>query len=257
MRKEEVIHIIKELLTEAGLQEDFSISENTNELADIMIYKGADGIEQLAIEETPMFPFEMIENILFLRGEENDYGYRFKGTELQIILELKEGARYIVEFGDQGITDMILTEDYTDIYDDKLIQSTINDYVRKFKKREQVKNLFYLIADMIERGDNELEDATVNEVKKTVCFYIDEHPQDADFIFSYAGVALQLHVYNDNDVFHVEEIMKKIVERREEDDFMLYLEEEFLHVGGSYYLSLAAEALSIIRKIKGVSTPDM
>lgn len=257
MRKEEVIHIIKELLTEAGLQEDFSISENTNELADIMIYKGADGIEQLAIEERPVFPFEMIENILFLRGEENDYHYSFKGTELKIIIELKEGARYVVEFGDQGINEMLQTKDYTDIYDYKLIQNTINDNNRKFKIREQVKSLFYLIADMIERGENEPEEAAVSEVKKAVCFYIDEHPQDADFIFSYAAVALQLRVYEDNDVFNVEEIMEKVVERREEADFLIYLEEEFLHVGGSYYLSLAAEALSIIRKIKGVSTPDM
>ena len=115
MRKEEVIHIIKELLTEAGLQEDFSISEKTNELADIMIYKGADGIEQFAVQETPMFPFEMIENILFLQGEEDDYRYNYNGTELQIIFELKGGARYVLELSDYGIKKMLITKHNTDI----------------------------------------------------------------------------------------------------------------------------------------------
>ena len=180
MRKEEVIHIIKELLTEAGLQEDFSISEKTNELADIMIYKGADGIEQFAVQETPMFPFEMIENILFLQGEEDDYRYNYNGTELQIIFELKGGARYVLELGDYGINNMLLTKNHTDIYDDRLIRSAINDYSRQNMIREHVRRLFLIIAELRLNGREEPEEADVSEVKKTVWRYIKEHPQDSD-----------------------------------------------------------------------------
>lgn len=252
MRKEEVIHIVKELLVEAGLLEDYSISEKTNELADIMIYKGSNGIEQFAIEETPMFPFEMIENILFLRGEENGR-YYFKGTKLQIIFELKEGARYVLELGDYGINDMLLTKDYTDIYDDKLILSTINDYSRQNMIREHVKRLFLIIAELRLNGREEPEEADVSEVKKTVWRYIEEHPQDLDFIFSFAGEALQLRLF-DKDIFQAEEIIKKIVERGEEDSFMLYLEEEYDEA--DYYLRLTAEALRIIRRFNEESAAD-
>ena len=252
MRKEEVIHIIKELLTEAGLQEDFSISEKTNELADIMIYKGADGIEQFAVQETPMFPFEMIENILFLQGEEDDYRYNYNGTELQIIFELKGGARYVLELGDYGINNMLLTKNHTDIYDDRLIRSAINDYSRQNMIREHVRRLFLIIAELRLNGREEPEEADVSEVKKTVWRYIKEHPQDSDFIFSFAGEALQLRLY-ENDIFQAEEIIKRIVERGEEDSFMLYLEEEYGDIA-DYYLRLTAEALRISKKVSAADS---
>lgn len=254
MHKEEVINIVKKLLIEAELQDDFSISKNTNELADIMIYKGSNGIDQLAINETPMFPFEIIENILFRRGEENDYCYNFKSTKLQIIFELKVGAKYVVEFGDLCINDMLLTKDYTDIYDNELIRSTLNDYSRQSMIREHVKRLFYIIAEMVFNDKDKPKEADVSEVKKIVWLYIDHNPQDADFIFSFAGEALLLRLI-ENDVFQVEDIIKRIVERREEDSFMLYLDEEYGSTP-SIYLQLAAEAIRIIRKIKSASVAD-
>lgn len=86
----------------------------------------------------------MIENILFLRGEEDDYRYNYNGTELQIIFELKGGARYVLELGDYGINNMLLTKDHTDIYDDRLIRSAINDYSRQNMIREHVRRLFLI-----------------------------------------------------------------------------------------------------------------
>ena len=157
-----------------------------------MVYKGANGIEQFAIDGSPMFPFEMIENILFRRDEENDYRYDFVGTKLQIVFELKEGASYVLEFGDLVINDMLLTKDRTVIYDDNLIRSTLNDYSRQGMIRELVKGLLYIVFESIMDGDDKPNEAVVSEVRKTVWSYIDENPQDLDFIFLFADEALQL-----------------------------------------------------------------
>lgn len=65
--------------------------------------------------------------------EQNGCCYNFEGTKLQIVFELKEGARFVLEFGDRGINYMLLTKDRTRILDDKLIHSTLNDYSRQGK----------------------------------------------------------------------------------------------------------------------------
>ena len=90
----------------------------------------------------------------------------------------------------------------------------------------------------------------------SVCvLYIDSflHPNQL-VIFYFAGEALLLRLI-ENDVFQVEDIIKRIVERREEDSFMLYLDEEYGSTP-SIYLQLAAEAIRIIRKIKSASVAD-
>ena len=253
MYKKEAINTVKELLIEAELQEYFSISERTNELADIMVYKGSNGIEQFATDGLPLFPFEMIENILFRRGEGNGCCYNFEGTKLQIVFELKEGASYVLEFGDQGINDMLLTKDRTRILDDKLIHSTLNDYSRQGMIREHVKGLLYIVFESLMGGDDKPNEAVVSEVRKTVWSYIDEHPQDLDFIFFFADEALQLR-YLESDIFKAEEIMKRIVECGEEDSFMLYMEEQ--RYIDAFYLNLVAEALRTIRKIKNASSAE-
>ena len=84
---------------------------------------------------------------------------------------------------------MLLTKNHTDIYDDRLIRSAINDYSRQNMIREHVRRLFLIIAELRLNGREEPEEADVSEVKKTVWRYIKEHPQDSDFIFSFAAEA--------------------------------------------------------------------
>ena len=60
---------------------------------------------------------------------------------------------------------MLLTKDYTDIYDNELIRSTLNDYSRQSLIREHVKRLFYIIAEMVFNDKDKPKEADVSEVK--------------------------------------------------------------------------------------------
>lgn len=103
MTKEKVLSTFKEVLSKAGWEDVVSLSENTNELADIMIYQRENDDEYLAENGRPLFPFLAIKNILYRYGPENSYNYI--GTEVQFVIELQGDSKYIFEFGENGNID--------------------------------------------------------------------------------------------------------------------------------------------------------
>lgn len=55
MTKENVISAFKNILSKSGMEEVISLSGNTNEIADIMIYQEPGKPEYLAVYEEPLF----------------------------------------------------------------------------------------------------------------------------------------------------------------------------------------------------------
>lgn len=68
MQSKQLIARFQELLNKYGV-ENASISENKNELADIMIYENPTGIDELALHQVPLFPTTAVKNILYQHGE--------------------------------------------------------------------------------------------------------------------------------------------------------------------------------------------
>ena len=97
MTQKEVIGQLSDILSKSGMDSAISISNNTNEIADIMVYQEPKRQEYLALNNKPLFPFEAIVNILYKNGPDDNS--RFEDTQLTICFLLKYKCEYIVEYG--------------------------------------------------------------------------------------------------------------------------------------------------------------
>lgn len=179
-----------------------------------MIYKNDD--EYLAIDGKPLFPFGEIQTILYKYGRDKFYNYA--GTEIQLVIELYGENKYIIEFGDNGILEMM----YFD-----------GEWVSEDEKED--------IED--------IEDSVLQEVKKEVSRYIKENPSDKEFLLSYAERSLHLYVYEDLDL-DIKNTVRKIVKDGYSDELVDYIRQTSAWVYEGYYLTLVTEALRLIREIK-------
>ena len=84
MTKETALNTFKEIMSKSGMGEVISLSENVNELADIMIYQEHGAPEYIALNGTPLFPVEEIRNILYQYGEDKFYNY--VGSDIQFVI---------------------------------------------------------------------------------------------------------------------------------------------------------------------------
>lgn len=245
MTKEKFIETVKEILNKSKMEEFISFSENVNELADIMIYKNDD--EYLAIDGKPLFPFGEIQTILYKYGRDKFYNYA--GTELQLIIELYGENKYIIEFGDNGILEMMYFDGEWVSEDEKeKISETLMKYNQKIKKRDNVNCLVYSIERLIEEKED-IEDSVLQEVKKEVSRYIKENPLDKEFLLSYAERYLHLYVYEDLDL-DIKNTVRKIVKDGYSDELVDYIRQTSAWVYEGYYLTLVTGALRLIQEIK-------
>lgn len=168
MTKDTVINTIRDILNKAGMEDIVSVSENMNEIADIMIYQKADEpvkTEYFAVHEVPLFPIDKMQNILYQYGSEKPYIY--VGTELQILIELGNNARYVLEFGDDGISELMFFEGkWVDNREARLARYNHNTSKKRF-----IMELIYSVVEITEAGDS-VEDTEIKEIKKTIDQYI-------------------------------------------------------------------------------------
>lgn len=255
MTKETVLNTFKEIISKSGMGEVVSLSENINELADIMIYQEQGTPEYLALNGTPLFPFGEIKNILYQYGEKKCYNY--VGSELQFVIELKGDARYILEFGDGICEDMLLNGKWAT--NDEEIKANLMQYNQKVSEKTNVECLIYSVAGAIETGDD-IDDSELRAVQEEVDRYIEENPADKDFLLSYAYSSLQMFVFENKDLFDIKNIIRKLIREKCDDSFIDYIREwssdpeDFRHNG--YYLSLVTTALQLRQEIKEEETVE-
>lgn len=251
MTKEKFLETFQEILGKAGMDKMISLSENTNELADIMIYQMENSPEYLALDGRPLFQIHEIRNILYRFGEEKMYNYA--GTELQIVIELNGDACYVLEFGDQGMCEAMRFRGQW-MTDDEQIKDALARHNRTVSKRDFVMNLVWAVFEVIE-GSDEVNDSERKEVQKAAARYIQENPADLEFLLFYAYRALQMFVYEEEDLFDIKAIVGKIVHSGYEEEFKSYIRDENTGSDGrlmcdGYYLGLVTAALRLMQEAK-------
>lgn len=234
------------------MEDIVSVSENMNEIADIMIYQKADEpvkTEYFAVHEVPLFPIDEMQNILYQYGSEKSYIY--VGTELQILIELGNNARYVLEFGDDGISELMFFEGKW--VDNR--EASLARYNHNTSKKRFIMELIYSVAEITEAGDS-VEDTEIKEIKKTIDQYIKENPSDIDFLLSYAYESLLMFAYQDEDFFDIKDIISRIIQNGSQDDFTGYIRtmacDHKSYKDNGYYLTLVTTALQLIRECKEV-----
>lgn len=255
MTKEMVLNTFKEILSKSGMEEVVSLSENVNELADLMIYQEYGEPEYLAINGKPLFPLWEIRNILYQYGQEKFYN--FVGSTLQFVIELKGDSCYVLEFGDGICEAMRFNGEWATNHDE--IRDCLVRYNQKVSQRLNVECLFHSVEGLIE-GKGIIVDSELREVRERVHRYMKENPTDRDFLLSYTYSALTMFVYEDTDLFSIKTIIRKIVHEGCGDDFADYIRQyssdpkDFRENG--YYLSLVTAALHLIREVNGEDTEE-
>ncbi len=188
MTKEKVFDIFKDVLSKAGWEDVVSLSESTNELADIMIYQRENDDEYLAANGRPLFPFPAIKNILYQYGPENFYNY--VGTEVQFVIELQGNSEYIFEFGENdNIELMNFNGEWITEY--KLIVDALAQYNHQIAYRINMECLVKSVLEIIE-GHDTIDELDLKEIQGVVNQYIERNPADLDFLFHYAYISLEI-----------------------------------------------------------------
>lgn len=252
MTKENVINAFKNILSKSGMDEVISLSENTNEIADIMIYQEPGKPEYLAVYEEPLFPLYVITNILYKYGE--DYIYNYEDTELQFVIELDNHNKYVIEYGGGDLTGLLFLNGKW-ITGRTDIEAALKEYYNgKTTKRDNLQTLFESMAATIDEGYYDLHDKEAKEICKAVDSYIKENPADTAFVFSFLYTALKMLVYSEIDIFDINHIIRKLLQENLEDNFIEYIREYECNpddyrdnIG---YVNLATTALRLIREVK-------
>ena len=244
MTKEKVLNIFKEVLHKSGCEELISLSENVNELADIMIYQeyGENQPEYLAVNGIPLFPISEIKTILYRYGEGEDYNY--VGSVLKFVMELKRNVQYILEYGDNGIAEAMCVDGKW--AGDKEVRDALVQYNQISMKRRDFRLL-------LRSTYADLEDYEMIGIREALDGYIDENPEDEDTLLEYAYRALDMLVYEEKDLLNPKSIIQTIVQRKLEDRLIHYIGEEGSlpdPEDNGYYVGLVLPALRFIREIK-------
>lgn len=243
---------LRGIVCKSGMEEKVSLSENTNELADLMVYQEEGAPEYLAMGGNPLFQFGEIKSILYQYGEEKPYS--FVGTRLQLIIvldgiALDEDVKYILEFGDNGLCDgMLLAGKW--LVSREEIKDGLAAYHRMSRKRTSARSLLRAFEGATDDEDIYL-DSSRSVVKAALWSYIQENPCDRDVLFDCAHTALQLYVYEDDDLLDVKAFLERVVINEYQDEFMEYIrvyeyDDDYLN----RYLDDAAAALQLIREVE-------
>lgn len=249
MTTENVIGIFKEVLAESGMEEAVRVSDNVNELADIMIYCEPGAFEYLAVYGRPLFPFEGIRNILYKFGE--DGVYNFADTEVQFVIKLRGDNSYVLEYGSNGLCEAMCFDDEW-LTDDDLIKKALAQYNSAALKGKNIEGLVSVAVDAINRGEIITEEELKVIVEEAYSYLID-NPADKEFMFYCAHESLDELVYDNLGVFDndfIDKIFRKIVEENCSDELIDFIERCLNHSDEGYYVSIVSEAYRIIRKIQ-------
>lgn len=249
MTKENVLSIFKEVLVKSGMEEVVRVSDNVNELADIMIYRDPEALEYLAVYGRPLFPFEEIRNILYKFGEGGLY--HNAGTKVQFVIKLCGDNSYVLEYGSNGLCETMCFHDEW-LTDDEIIKKALAQYNSAALKGKNIDGLVSVAVDAINRGEIITEEELRVVAEEAYCYLID-NPADKEFMFYCAHESLDELVSDNPGVFgkdFIDKIFRKIVKENYSEEFIDYIERCLNHSDEGYYIMIVSEAYKIIRKIQ-------
>lgn len=248
MTQKEVIGQLSDILSKSGMDSAISISNNTNEIADIMVYQEPKRQEYLSLNNKPLFPFEAIVNILYKNGPDDNS--RFEDTQLTICFLLKYKCEYIVEYGNSCFHGYMICDKSQS---DHELQGT--DIAESYlEKCNEISRTAHNLSDVLDDFAGTLEVAYVDnseaaEIGKTVFSFLENNPSEIDLLLHFAYISLEIYVYDDDDVFGIKDIFAKLIQINAENSFLEYIQKEDLGVEG-YSLSLSIAALRLFNEAK-------
>lgn len=248
MRKEDLFARLKEILDTAGMDEMISLSDQKNELAELMLYCAADGTEYLASFGYLLFPVSAVNNILYQYGKEKDY--IFVKTMFQIVFELEGNVDYYYEYGDDGEVTALSYPGHWET-DDKKIGEFLEQYRNRMRAKESRERLVLTAARLSECHNAEKDE--MDEVRRRANRYMDEHPEDESFLLCYSYHALTMFWNDEGDWFDVKAALRRIVDRKLEEAYLAYIENDCYYDNvqyDGYYMGVTTTALKIMRELK-------
>lgn len=252
MKKEELFVCLKEIISVAGMEEMVSLSNQKNELADLMLYCTTDGTEYLGSCGEPLFPVSAINNILYQYGDDEDYTfYTFTGTMLQIHFELEGNVDYIYAAGENGTAEALSYPGYWETNGKKICEF-LEQYRNRMRAKKSRERMIWTAARLAEYHNVQKDE--MDAVKNLANSYIDEHPEDKSFLLYYSYLALTMFWNDEGDGFDVKAALRRIVDRKLEDAYLAYIEDECYcdddENDNGYYLGVTTTALKIMQEIK-------
>lgn len=249
MTQEKLITCLKDILHTTNMENSVSLSENANELANLMIYQAPGEDLYLGMDGTPLFPISVIRNILYEYGDDKFYTYTT--TEFKLVFELKGNFDYIVEFG-MGYDAFVSYPGHFES-DCKKVKVLLEQYNQRMRRRESMDRLVWTVAELSETHN--IDSNEISEVKETAIRYMNETPDDKDFSLLYAYLALVMFWNDEGDNFDVKSALQRITALNLEDDFIAYIEDYCYYPNNtrgdnSYYMGLTTTALRIMQEVK-------
>lgn len=93
----------------------------------------------------------------------------------------------------------------------------------------------------------------MDEVRRRANRYMDEHPEDESFLLCYSYHALTMFWNDEGDWFDVKAALRRIVDRKLEDAYLAYIENDCYYDNvqyDGYYMGVTTTALKIMRELK-------
>lgn len=168
-------------------------------------------------------------------------------------LELKNGSFFVIEYGEKGLAETFYFNlgRFTDYGE---IQKALKEYNDKLGKRSFLFGLLYSMGEMVEVGEA-IENIELSSIGKEIFSYVDNNPNDRDFLFYFIYELLHLLVYNDSDLFDINSVIRKIVDNKQVDEFLKYIEDYNTDSDGNisapgYYVPIVSCTLNKIHEIE-------
>lgn len=252
MESNEVFSFFRQVVNRAGMEDIISVGENVNELADIMIYQEENNSAQaLILFGNYLFPLECIKSILYKYGDSNLYHYA--ESELQFLIILEEGYKYVVEFSKNGSTEDIFYEGVWRTGKDE-VKKVLEQYNKKWLQGINIIKMVFAAEQYIKKGFGGNMVAYSERIKEVINYYMKENPTNRFFLFNCAFLSLLLFENENEDVFDIKHIFRQIIAIHGEEEFVQFLVTASENPNDC--LMLVCLTWAIIRKIKK-EDPDL
>lgn len=248
MTKEELLKRLHEILEIVGPDRAFEISENTNERKELWIHQAPGEDEFLMLLYTKLFPISAIRNIVYEYGE--DIG-NYSDTDFILEFELSGACNYTVEFGGgfENYTYVSYCEgDYWYNTDDCTVW--LKKYNERMRVKESMSRLIWTAAGFSKEANAE----ELVEVKNKAISYLDEHPEDREFLLTYTYLALCMLYNKEENHFDARWAIQLVAKRKLKEKLLQHIEQYTYYDGeekascNGYYLGLTAMALRLLRE---------
>lgn len=169
MKKEEFFDILKTILDQSGMAEMVEVSSQAYETADFCVINDI----YLGLNNTRTVPFECIERISYVAGEDNPR-FQYVGGLLQIVFKIRGDIDFVYEIGNQGDSYWIITPGHHFIDRPSEVELFFDEYNADFEIQHNLCAELQHIP-FFEDSQKELAIRYALVWKKEALSYIDSH----------------------------------------------------------------------------------